>query len=163
MIGIWLGVAAERFGRGRSDFPLGFSIAVAIFVAAPIVILVRQIPDFEIPEMAISAAVVALCVLTSDVPANALTRPLTNLGDASYSLYLTHTVVLGLLSAAWLKAVGAAHPIAFGAAALVVSSGVAWLVHLYAERPLTALLRDALSRRLLGSSRAQTRPVSATP
>jgi exopolysaccharide production protein ExoZ len=162
-IGIWLGVAAERFGRGRSGFPLGFSIAVAIFVAAPIVMLVRQIPDHEILEMAISAAVVALCVLTRDIPATGLTRPLINLGDASYSLYLTHTVVLGLLSAAWLKVVGAAHPIAFGAVALVFSSGVAWLVHLYAERPLTVLLRDALSRGLLGAIRTQTQRISVTP
>jgi exopolysaccharide production protein ExoZ len=66
-------------------------------------------------------------------------RVLRDLGDASYSIYLTHLVALGVLRVVWGKA-GAG--LWFMLACLVMSSVTGWLVYRLIERPLVRAFRD---------------------
>lgn len=80
-----------------------------------------------------------------------------SLGDASYSLYLTHLFVLSLSGRIWSTA-GATGTL-LGNAVFVVSTfcvccGVALLVYRFAERPLIALGNHALTRRRTEGARA---------
>lgn len=80
---------------------------------------------------------------------------LSHLGDASYSLYLTHGVVLAAL--AWLceRLLLRVSPLAFIAVGLTCAFAVAFLVFEYVERPVTASLKHR--------SNVQSRPVPKQP
>jgi exopolysaccharide production protein ExoZ len=75
-------------------------------------------------------------------------RPLLALGDASYSIYLTHLFALGFLRWVWMRMdipqSGQAGGWLFMLAALVFASMVGWLVHRWVEQPLTAWLTGRL-------------------
>jgi exopolysaccharide production protein ExoZ len=75
-------------------------------------------------------------------------RPMLALGDASYSIYLTHLFALGLLRWVWtrldISQLGFAYSWLFMLAALVFASVVGWLVHWWVEQPLTAWLTGRL-------------------
>lgn len=83
---------------------------------------------------------------------------LSRIGDSSYSLYLTHTIWIGLFTAtlAKLHLDRFINPYLFffGAAALAVVVG--WLFHVLVEAPLT----QALSRAGRGRSQPSARPVT---
>jgi exopolysaccharide production protein ExoZ len=64
-------------------------------------------------------------------------RFLEPLGDASYSTYLVHGVVLTLILRVWLKAVGSPS-FWLVPASLVLATLAGWLVHIAVERPLLA-------------------------
>jgi exopolysaccharide production protein ExoZ len=85
-------------------------------------------------------------------------RPMLALGDASYSIYLTHLFALGLLRWVWtqlaLPQTGLAYGWLFMLAAIVFASLVGCLVHRALEQPLTS----GLSRRLF---RQMPRPLPA--
>lgn len=73
------------------------------------------------------------------------------LGDASYSIYLTHLFTLGLIRAAWTKLLPATAPtlttaITFMAISLLVCALVGWLCNRLIETPLMRLL-GGLGRR----------------
>lgn len=76
---------------------------------------------------------------------------LTHLGDASYSLYLSHLFVLGAARSIWLKSMGspasAGGSLAFVCLCLVASSLVAVWIHRSVEVPLTNRLRAAWKAR----------------
>ena len=71
------------------------------------------------------------------------------IGDASYSIYLSHAFLAGIIArfAGRLPggATGQIAGILFG---LAVCSLAGWFVHLYIERPLTQIARRLLGRRL---------------
>jgi exopolysaccharide production protein ExoZ len=80
----------------------------------------------------------------------ALRQPLLKaLGDASYSIYLTHLVALGLQRSLWSKLLSTpdtpALALLFVAIGLVTSAAVGCLVYAVAERPLTRWLNEKLS------------------
>ena len=81
-------------------------------------------------------------------------RFLRKLGDASYSLYLTHMIVIVVLERAGLF--GALPPVAAVAAALALSVWVALLAYAWIEKPLLELGRQRPSLK-----RAPARPQSA--
>lgn len=56
------------------------------------------------------------------------------LGKISYSMYLTHAIVIGAL-AAFLPLIGVASPLLIAAIALVLSFGFAWVFWYFVERP----------------------------
>lgn len=81
---------------------------------------------------------------------------LARLGDASYSLYLTHTIVLRLLWRLWTAAGGGSWPPGcFAVVAIIVSAAASIVVYRRLERPLIRFLQ----RRWL-STEAKTRPPS---
>jgi exopolysaccharide production protein ExoZ len=78
-------------------------------------------------------------------------RALLALGDASYSIYLTHLFTLGALRIAWVRLVpheslGAA--IAFMVVALAVCAAAGRLCYRFVERPLNSQLREMAKRRV---------------
>jgi exopolysaccharide production protein ExoZ len=70
-------------------------------------------------------------------------RPLLALGDASYSIYLTHLFGLAALKVFWLRWVpfSSGSALAFMALALASSSAVGWLCYRFIETPMTQWLR----------------------
>lgn len=98
-----------------------------------------------VPGFLLLASVVALEPSLRSYPI----RPLVDLGAASYSLYLTHTIVLGAVWAVATKVIpmnglGAFMVYALGVAA---SIAIAWIFHRSVELPLTgALARMSYSR-----------------
>jgi exopolysaccharide production protein ExoZ len=74
-------------------------------------------------------------------------RPLLELGNASYAIYLVHDFVLAALAWAWLRVfppMTLTSSVCFMAAALVLCAGAGWLCHRFIERPLTSRLRAVL-------------------
>jgi exopolysaccharide production protein ExoZ len=77
-------------------------------------------------------------------------RMLLELGNASYSIYLTHLFTLGGLRAVWVRLlpqVSMEYAIAFMAAALIASAMVGWLCYRWIEQPLTKRLRRMVTRK----------------
>lgn len=87
----------------------------------------------------------ALCNKT--LKPTGLTRALCVCGDASYALYLTHTITFSILNI-YVPQFSASltHPMLLCTLPLVLSVGVAILVHLFIEKPVTQFLRARLPR-----------------
>jgi exopolysaccharide production protein ExoZ len=70
-------------------------------------------------------------------------RMLLALGDASYSIYLTHLFTLGILRGVWTRVMpaGPKAAVVFMAVALTVCAGIGWICYRFVERPLTSRLR----------------------
>ena len=76
-------------------------------------------------------------------------RPLLELGNASYSIYLIHQFVLDALVWSWLRVfpvVSAASSVLFMALALLLCTAAGWLCYRFIERPLTSRLREFVKR-----------------
>lgn len=72
------------------------------------------------------------------------------LGDASYSIYLTHLFTLAALRIVWTHAVphvSMASAVAFMAVALAVSAAAGFAVYRCIEKPMTEWLKGSLTRR----------------
>jgi exopolysaccharide production protein ExoZ len=97
---------------------------------------------FGYSELIGSALVVAGCLHAS---IREIKSPLLlALGDASYSIYLTHPFTLAALRVVWMREVphvSLASVIAFMAIALIASASAGWLCHWLVERPVTERLR----------------------
>ena len=80
--------------------------------------------------------------------------PLVVLGDASYSLYLTHPFAIRPLRNIWMAIDGGALPFSlYVMLCLLAAIAAALLVYRWIERPITDLLRSRLGSR--GPSRAR--------
>ncbi len=72
---------------------------------------------------------------------------LSRVGDASYSLYLTHAIVLKLVYQAWITAVGDRVPVSvFLVFSMFAAILAGLLVYYFVERPMTKYLRSKLLR-----------------
>ena len=92
-----------------------------------------------------------------------VSAPLRLLGDASYPLYIVHTVLLSALAQIWRRTVPARNsPLLFIMAGLVLCVGVGLLLHLSLEKPLTRALQSRLST-VLGKGRPVMAMASAAP
>ncbi|KXF76618.1 hypothetical protein ATN84_11210 [Paramesorhizobium deserti] len=124
---------------------LGSALVLAGFASLLSWGLASDTPDWRIiywglPALAIVAGFVAI-ERAGAFPGQAL-RPLEKLGDASYSLYLTHGIVLGIIG----KFIG--HESGFAVlAALVACITVAMLSYYLFERPVGQILRGLLFAR----------------
>jgi len=67
-------------------------------------------------------------------------RVLQRLGDASYSIYLSHILTLGVVRLIWgrlgLTQVDLLHVAAFAGASVATSVAVGWAIYALVERPL---------------------------
>ncbi|RCS25656.1 acyltransferase [Phyllobacterium salinisoli] len=124
---------------------LGSALAVAGFIGILSLGLGSDTPDWRIiywglPAVAIVAGFVAI-ERAGMFPGQALLRPLERLGDASYSLYLTHGIVLGIIS----KFVGHGS-VSSILIALTACIAVAMLSYYLFERPIGQILRGLITR-----------------
>jgi exopolysaccharide production protein ExoZ len=108
-------------------------------------------PGDSLPEnlcfTVLPAAVIVLAVVMLE-KAQALPRipALVRLGDASYSVYLSHILLLGIVRLVWSKAGLAgpsfAHALGFAGTSLVIVVAGSLVVYLLVEKPITARLQE---------------------
>ncbi len=99
-------------------------------------------PGFDIVMLPIAGALVAVAVLWRPSSDGWLTRWLVTLGDASYSLYLSHSFVLGPLATLYLAAgFGTSFWMGFVLLATLVCNVIGLLCYRFVEVPLLAATR----------------------
>ena len=106
------------------------------------------LPDWILPQLWLGPTVVVAAALFMERSLSITWRPLTLLGDASYSLYLTHTIWLEWLRGfqerwhlpTWKESTAMMLATVIGA----ILIGIA--VHLWVEKPLLTKLRAAIKR-----------------
>lgn len=144
------GVALAQLTLRQWKLPpmLGAALAVMGFC---FILIVPQVSEnlrpltWGLPAFAIVAGAVSLEARV----AQALPRWLQALGDASYSIYLTHGLVLPLLgiwvmSLHWTTSSALAFTII---ACLIVASITGWVVYVSIERPMTLWLKRRTAKR----------------
>jgi exopolysaccharide production protein ExoZ len=149
--GILVGAFRIRLaGRGRL-LPIGIYAAVSgalvcIFAYVVYVFTASSIGPAFNWEIAACAGPVMVCGLAADPIRNELFRPpLRALGDASYSIYLTHGFFIGPGEKLWLAAFGQ-HGAAYFVLTMIIFCGTAGLAsYRYVEKPLLRILRGRMS------------------
>jgi peptidoglycan/LPS O-acetylase OafA/YrhL len=107
------------------------------------------------------AGTIVLCTSAKPHRINPGSHLLEKSGDASFSTYLFHPIILTLLSAAWDRS-AALHdaPLLFILVAVIASNIMGYLVHLSVERPVVRWMgRKALGPR---TDAAKGRPAAPT-
>jgi peptidoglycan/LPS O-acetylase OafA/YrhL len=156
--GVAMAMAQAQFGRVADRRGVGIWLSLGMLVLTPAGMFALAIAPQAPAEMALAAVAVMFCVMSSGPGCSGL-KPLVRLGDASYALYLSHSFVIGALSAAWLSAVGPHAPFLFATVALGVSCATARVVHLGLERPLTRASQRILDRLSFTSAPALPTPL----
>jgi exopolysaccharide production protein ExoZ len=131
------GVAIAYFWL-RGELRLGWALSLVAVAAGFCLMLTLRSNGAN----ATGAALVVLGSL-NPVIGKLRSRVLLNLGNASYSIYLTHTLALGLLGIAWTSLLP--HPsrtseTLFTPIALIACAIVGWLCYTVVERPITVYL-----------------------
>ena len=108
--------------------------------------------------------IVAAAAFGPRLSASWIVTPLVVLGDASYSLYLTHPFAIRPMRNIWMALDGSALPFSlFVMLCLLAAIAAALVVYRWIERPITDVLRSRLGSR--GTSRprrlAEAQPQSA--
>ena len=153
LAGVLLGVGARRWPErfpawGWIGVPVGLALLVATDFSGPVWgPFWREAWGWGPPAALIVAG--ALCL---DLTGNALKAPvLKTLGDASYSIYLSHLITLGVVRQAWRSVVHpSANPLVFAAFALVAfvaATGVGMVIYRFIERPLLKQLSAFITPR----------------
>ena len=147
--GVLLGVTAQRWperfpGWGWIGVPIGLGLLLATDFATPF--------WREAWGWGPAAALVVAGALCLDLHGRALKAPiLKTLGDASYSIYLSHDITLAIVRQVWRLMVHATpNPlvfIAFSLIAFTTSAVVGVLVYRFIERPLLKRLNPFFAPR----------------
>jgi exopolysaccharide production protein ExoZ len=98
----------------------------------------------EMPDSPMEGAALIVGGCLNPALAGLQSRVMLALGDASYSIYLSHIFTLGVLRTAWVRLVPhvtLVSAIAFMAVALIASAVAGFAVYRWVESPLTARLR----------------------
>lgn len=155
LFGVGLAVLYRRW-----NFRSSWAIGAAIAGFAAICILAFQWPDVH---RAVKAGIPGALIVAGVVFSGPTVEryfgcaALATLGNASYALYLSHTFVVNLLLAIWLR-IDATDPWIFAGVAAVSSVLASLLVYFVLEKPTLAFLKDRYAR-----SRRVRRPASAPP
>jgi peptidoglycan/LPS O-acetylase OafA/YrhL len=136
---------------------LGLGVLALLPWSGPLVAELGHVAARGVP------AAVAFLLITTGASGLRLPRPLTLIGDASYSLYLFHPYVIVAFERAFHAFSGSsAHAIAIGVAGVALCGFFAVLCWRFVERPLTQRLRELLidRRRDLGRPAIRTSEVT---
>ena len=145
--GLWIGKAYVG-GNLRKwmavGVPLGLlGLMVALPALDPVHLTLSKIIRLVCSAMVLAGAVAAARSVP-DIPL------LEALGNASYSIYLSHTVIglpIALALAKRLPLEGWPQFLVYFAAALVICAAIGYAIHVAVEKPLIRLLRNGLSKR----------------
>lgn len=144
LAGIWLGFASQRFSlRGFAPLlPLGL---VALLLGD--LSTMPRLLTYSVPAVAIVLGALAL-EARSTMPRIGWAKML---GDASYSLYLSHFIVMGMPLALFphLPLTGWVQFVAFVLTAVALSLVVGLALHQWVERPVTRWLSESTRRKPL--------------
>ena len=138
-LGLYLGLLYETGWRVRGW------IAACLVVAG----FALAMPEFPLPAV-FSAGLPAMMivggfVLCPPLKDSIATGWLTELGNASYSLYLSHTLALRPLRDVWMRLTdGAWPPFLFFVLGVMVSVLVGYAIHVAVEKPVTRFLNARL-------------------
>lgn len=146
--GILLGVARIYLERGNKlpTIPVQHAVAVSI-VLVGICGVYASIAAIFLPILACGLAT-ALCGLSKNNDNDsALAKLILALGDASYSIYLTHSFLIGPAGRLWYLLFGAQGLLPFTIAMLVGSSILGLFTYRYVEKPLLNVLRRQMQYR----------------
>jgi exopolysaccharide production protein ExoZ len=143
--GVLLGMAYLRSSalQRPSSYP---AWSLALLMGASCLALFAVFKEFASALVTILASVVVLIVLRLPPSSGSLARLGHILGDASYSIYLTHSLVLLIAGSAWVSLLGKQfyHTALVSLPLVAVLVGV--LVHYWVERPLVTAAPGALGR-----------------
>lgn len=151
----------DRLGGAAGWSMMAAGAAMAV-IATAFILPTRPLFDFgdatiRVTTYGVAGALVVTGALAWETAARRTkpSRPLQFLGlvgDASYSLYLTHLVSIGLLRIVWIKlgmgTEGLPWALAFVASAFVVSIALALPAYALLEQPLTRAAQKMLKNRL---------------
>jgi exopolysaccharide production protein ExoZ len=130
-------VVGRLFCAGRMRIPFSASVAAVILGFA--LLITRDSALLHFYGQLVGAVLVVAGSLHPRF-SEYVNRPLQALGDASYSIYLTHIFTLGVLRVVWSRAFTGettlASAIGFMVAALIVAAVVGWLCFHWVETPL---------------------------
>ena len=134
------GLAAGAAWRRGWRCPRG--AAWPLFTVAAAWLVFASTPAWRVPSAGVAGLAMVWALASADVR-GATRRTLVALGDASYSLYLLHPFVVGLVWLVWQRAGvgGIAGAIAFVALCLIWSALAGWLAWRTFELPVTRALR----------------------
>lgn len=117
-------------------------------------------PGLELPRALSAIVIVAFAVFTVDAkPIPLLERTLEKLGNASYSLYLTHGFVLLFVGIAWRKVFHGHYLPLYALVNIALAIPLGYAVHIWCELPITRAVRTLALK--LGLSEKVTSPVPA--
>lgn len=138
---------APRNRYGILAVPLGFLglIAASFWATPPSVEPLDFLTGAQSDERLLAFGMPAALIVYGTMHIKARPSVWTDLGDASYSIYLVHLTVLTALLALWRHVEATNAVITF--VGMVASLIVAWYVHDLVERPLLRALPKALDRR----------------
>ena len=155
VLGLYLGLLYETGWRVR-----GWVAACMVIAGTAL-----AMPEFQWPAV-FSAGVPAVMivggfVLCPPLKDSIATGWLTGLGNASYSLYLSHTLALRPLRDVWMRlSDGAWPPVLFFVLGVIVSVLVGCAIHYAIEKPVTRLLNARLRASPVTAALPVTAPVT---
>jgi exopolysaccharide production protein ExoZ len=141
--GIALGVAYTRWTTVPRISPMVLAGLVCVCVVSAVILLASDLPR-EIRYGVPSLMLVAGGLAAERCGRMVHNRLLHTIGDASYSLYLTHGIVLSMIGQAWRKVGAASLPFShllFTVVAVVIVTIIAIGVYRWIERPMGLMLR----------------------
>ena len=159
LFGVWVAWALRSGARLYvAGAALAFAVGLMGFAEAPF----SEAPPF-LREGVPAALIVAAGALGPTWPLGRLGAALVMLGDASYSLYLSHPFVLRPAHAIWAKTVGGHLPLAvFVILSTLVSALAAIGLYRGVEKPLTAFVQSRFfAGRPLANARVEAGRTSA--
>jgi exopolysaccharide production protein ExoZ len=145
--GILIGLVRIRLESQDRLLPIGIygALSASLLVLAAFVVwlLLARSAGTPFPmEAWFAVPPMAFCAFAVDHPRGELLRPLfRTLGDASYSIYLTHSFLLGVSGRIWARLFGPAHAGWFVLAMVVGCSFLGVIVYRLVEKPLLSALR----------------------
>jgi exopolysaccharide production protein ExoZ len=146
-------IGALRIGLANSGrlLPIGIYVALTGALACVLAYVVYVFAAFSADpssnwEIAACASAVIFCGLAADPIRHERLRPLLRaLGDASYSIYLTHGFFIGAGQRIWSTVFGQ-HGAAYFILTMIIFCGaVGLLSYRYVEKPLLKILRGRIS------------------
>lgn len=143
--GVLVGVGFQCYNTSRRDVIRSAPLAWALIIAGSTLAFVAQ-GSWGNAAVAIASTLTVTAGVLAPTSRNAFTRLWELLGDASYAIYLTHTIVLSVLATAWIAVLGrAAYPFAV-LASIGFSVIVGIAAHRYVEKPVIRYSRRAVER-----------------
>lgn len=131
--------------RIRTEYTVGVALVIVAAYAYATVYVLNPGDEIYTVQMWVCIAVTALCAIPRDAASGGLSRrTLLALGDGSYSIYLTHSFIVGPASRIWDRFLGNTFPVTFVILMLVACSILGVMSFHWLEKPTLRFLSARL-------------------